>query len=575
MFRASLQHMNVSTVPSSAFSASSWGLFSPTLFPLIALGTIPLVLLALAVFLPARGELSRFLTRLAGISLLFHLVRGRSGLAFRLDGAESDLLPLRQSDALYPRLFHIGGTFLLAIARLGLADRTLLTTRVEREFPLLLLLLHFGAVASLRLTPLRDLLLSLERVTLAAYVLTAVERRNRFSTYAGVQYFLLGSVPSASLLLSFALFYRHSGALTLPDLDLLIGMGPSIADRADTRAALLLTSTIFEDGSVVNAAGADNWWEKVALASQSEEGSVISLLPTLLAATHPLTAGTVRALLLLLLNLLFKLTAAPFQFWAPSVYGKTPLPSVTVLATSSKVRVLALLLKLLPTLLAPFPALTGPLLLAAGIGSVTAGRVGALSEPLLKRFLVFSSRGHVGFRLVGVSLGTAAGSTAAVHYAAVYALSALLGWFLLLAMGRHRTHLLHLTRLARTEPILAFRRALLAFSIAGLPPLGGFFVKLDVLSSLVDSGNRALTYVLFVLTVISFFYYLRLVKIRFFDQSAGEHGPDLHPMVNVDRPRDEVRLGLRIAISIRLVLYLLLVHPPILAIGGERLGALR
>ena len=575
MFRASLQHMNVSTVPSSAFSASSWGLFSPTLLPLIALGTIPLVLLALAVFLPARGELSRFLTRLAGISLLFHLVRGRSGLAFRLDGAESDLLPLRQSDALYPRLFHIGGTFLLAIARLGLADRTLLTTRVEREFPLLLLLLHFGAVASLRLTPLRDLLLSLERVTLAAYVLTAVERRNRFSTYAGVQYFLLGSVPSASLLLSFALFYRHSGALTLPDLDLLIGMGPSIADRADTRAALLLTSTIFEDGSVVNAAGADNWWEKVALASQSEEGGVISLLPTLLAATHPLTAGTVRALLLLLLNLLFKLTAAPFQFWAPSVYGKTPLPSVTVLATSSKVRVLALLLKLLPTLLAPFPALTGPLLLAAGIGSVTAGRVGALSEPLLKRFLVFSSRGHVGFRLVGVSLGTAAGSTAAVHYAAVYALSALLGWFLLLAMGRHRTHLLHLTRLARTEPILAFRRALLAFSIAGLPPLGGFFVKLDVLSSLVDSGNRALTYVLFVLTVISFFYYLRLVKIRFFDQSAGEHGPDLHPMVNVDRPRDEVRLGLRIAISIRLVLYLLLVHPPILAIGGERLGALR
>ena len=575
MFRASLQHMNVSTVPSSAFSASSWGLFSPTLLPLIALGTIPLVLLALAVFLPARGELSRFLTRLAGISLLFHLVRGRSGLAFRLDGAESDLLPLRQSDALYPRLFHIGGTFLLAIARLGLADRTLLTTRVEREFPLLLLLLHFGAVASLRLTPLRDLLLSLERVTLAAYVLTAVERRNRFSTYAGVQYFLLGSVPSASLLLSFALFYRHSGALTLPDLDLLIGMGPSIADRADTRAALLLTSTIFEDGSVANAAGADNWWEKVALTSQSEEGSVISLLPTLLAATHPLTAGTVRALLLLLLNLLFKLTAAPFQFWAPSVYGKTPLPSVTVLATSSKVRVLALLLKLLPTLLAPFPALTGPLLLAAGIGSVTAGRVGALSEPLLKRFLVFSSRGHVGFRLVGVSLGTAAGSTAAVHYAAVYALSALLGWFLLLAMGRHRTHLLHLTRLARTEPILAFRRALLAFSIAGLPPLGGFFVKLDVLSSLVDSGNRALTYVLFVLTVISFFYYLRLVKIRFFDQSAGEHGPDLHPMVNVDRPRDEVRLGLRIAISIRLVLYLLLVHPPILAIGGERLGALR
>ena len=570
-----LQHMNVSIVPSSAFSASAWGLFSPTLLPLIALGTIPLVLLALAVFLPARGELSRFLTRLAGISLLFHLIRGRSGLAFRLDGAESDLLSLRQSDALYPRLFHRGGTFLLAVARLGLADRTLRSTRVEREFPLLLLLLHFGAVASLRLTPLRDLLLSLERVTLAAYVLTAVERRNRFSTYAGVQYFLLGSVPSASLLLSFALFYRHSGALTLPDLDLLIGRGASVADRSDVRATLLLTSTRFEESTNTGLATADNWWENSLKGSQNEEGNIISLLPTLLAATHPLTAGTVRARLLLFVNLLFKLTAAPFQFWAPGVYGKTPLPSVTVLATSSKVRVLALLLKLLPTLLAPFPALTGPLLLAAGIGSVTAGRVGALAEPLLKRFFVFSSMGHVGFRLVGVAIGTAAGSSAAVHYAAIYALSALLGWFLLLARGRHRTHLLHLTRLARTEPVLAFRRALLAFSRAGLPPLGGFFVKLDVLSSLVDSGNMALTYVLFVLTVISFFYYLRLVKVIFFDQSAGENGPDYHPRVNVDRPRDEVRLALRIVLSLRLSLYLVFVHPPVIAIVGERLGTLR
>ena len=565
--------MDVSIVPSSAFSASIWGLFSPTLLPLLALGTIPLVLLGLAVFLPARGELSRFLTRLAALSLLFHLCMGRSGLVFSLDGAESSLLPLRQGDPLYPRLFHVGGTFLLALARLGLADRTLLTTRVEREFPLLLLLLHFGAVAALRLTPLIDLLLALERVTLAAYVLTAVERRNRFSTYAGVQYFLLGSVPSASLLLSFALFYRHSGALTLPDLDLLRGRGSSVSDRTDTQGALLLSSTRFADAANTTLSP-DNWWA-TAVGSPEAVGTLLDSLPTLLAATHPLTAGTVRALLFLLVNLLFKLTAVPFQFWAPSVYGKTPLPSVTVLATSSKLRVIALLLKLLPTLLAPFPALTGPLLLAAGIGSVTAGMVGALSEPLLKRFFVFSSIGHVGFRLVGAGLGTAAGSAATVHYAAVYAVSALLGWFLLLAMGRHNTHLVHLTRLARTEPVLAYLRALLGFSRAGLPPLGGFFVKLDILSALVDSGNRAVTYVLFILTVISFFYYLRLVKVMFFDQSAGENGPDTYPIVNVDRPRDEVRLGLRVIRGRLRALYLLLVHPPILAIAGERLGVLR
>jgi len=562
-------------VPSSAFSASSWGLLSPTLLPLLALGTIPLALLTRAVFLPARGELTRFLTRLAAASLFFHLVRGRSGLAFRLDGGEADLLPRRQSDAIYPRLFHFGGTLLLAFARLGLADRTVRTTRVEREFPLLLLLLHFGAVTALRLTPLRDLLLALERVTLASYVLASSERQNRFSTYAAVQYFLIGSIPSARLLLSFSLFYRHAGALTLPDLDLLRGRGASATSRVDGRASVLLASTRFER----NAASADvavtptDWWQGYDNAVEAD--SINTLFPALLAAVHPLTAGTVRALVLLLVNLLFKLTAAPFQFWAPSVYGKAPLPAITVLATSSKVRVLALLLKLLPTLLAPFPALTTPLLLAAGIGSVTAGRIGALSEPLLKRFFVFSSRGHVGFRLVGASLGTLAGASAAVHYAGVYAFSALLGWFLLLSRGRNRTHLVHLSRLARTEPVLGVLRALLSFSRAGLPPLGGFFVKLDILSALVESGNRALTYVLFTLTVISFFYYLRLVKVLFFDQPAGDNAPDLNPSLTVDRPRDETRLFVRRLITLGLVLYLLLVHPPLIAIGAERLESLR
>ena len=566
--------MDVSIVSSSAFSASAWGLFSPTLLPLFALGVVPLALLSFAVFLPAGGELSRFLTRLAGYLLLFHVRRGRSGLVFRLDGGVSDLLPLRQSDALYPRFFHFGATFLIAIARLGLADRTRLTSRVEMEFPLLLLLLHFGAVLAVRLTPLRDLLLALERVTLTSYVLTAVERQNRFSTYAGVQYFLRGSVPSARLLLSFALFYRHAGALTLPDIDLLMGGGVRLPD-ATTNGLPLLAAARFE-GASVNSEGLTPtfWWQNETTITPQAADGVLGLLPSLLTAVHPLTAGTVMALLLLLVNLLFKLTAAPFQFWAPSVYGKAPLPAVTIRATSSKIRVIALLLKLLPTLLAPFPALTVPLLLAAGIGSVTAGRVGALSEPLLKRFFVFSSRGHVGFRLVGVSLGTAAGAIAAVHYAFIYAFSALLGWFLLLTLGRRRTHLVHLTRLARTEPILAYRRAILSFSRAGLPPLGGFYVKLDLLTSLIESGNRALAYVLFILTVISFFYYLRLIKVLFFDQSTAEQGLDANPALTVDRPRDERRLFLRIAISLRLVFYLFIVQSSLRTIRGGRLNAL-
>jgi NADH:ubiquinone oxidoreductase subunit 2 (subunit N) len=353
-----------------------------------------------------------------------------------------------------------------------------------------------------------------------------------------------------------------------------MGGGVRLPD-ATTNGLPLLAAARFE-GASVNSEGLTPtfWWQNETTITPQAADGVLGLLPSLLTAVHPLTAGTVMALLLLLVNLLFKLTAAPFQFWAPSVYGKAPLPAVTIRATSSKIRVIALLLKLLPTLLAPFPALTVPLLLAAGIGSVTAGRVGALSEPLLKRFFVFSSRGHVGFRLVGVSLGTAAGAIAAVHYAFIYAFSALLGWFLLLTLGRRRTHLVHLTRLARTEPILAYRRAILSFSRAGLPPLGGFYVKLDLLTSLIESGNRALAYVLFILTVISFFYYLRLIKVLFFDQSTAEQGLDANPALTVDRPRDERRLFLRIAISLRLVFYLFIVQSSLRAVRGGRLNAL-
>lgn len=224
-----------------------------------------------------------------------------------------------------------------------------------------------------------------------------------------------------------------------------------------------------------------------------------------------------RALFFLFFNLLFKLTAAPFHVWAPSVYGKAPLASVTFLSIYSKTRVLFLLFKLLTTFLHSFSFFTLIFLIFCGVLSIFVGRVGAFSEKLIKRFFVYSSRGHVGFRLIGLSLTTLEGASSRFHYLAVYILSSFVRWFLLLTMSRSKTHLSHFAELKNTDPFLALIFAFLVFSMSGIPPLGGFFIKLDVLGALLDTSHFFTNYILFFFTVASFFYYLRVIKILFFD----------------------------------------------------------
>ncbi len=165
-----------------------------------------------------------------------------------------DALPvfeIRQGDSAIFRLFFRYGTLIVALFFFGVAERFFLSKRGAREFPILIFFIHFGGLFVLSLHTLRDLLIALERVTLASYVLATFERQNRFSTYAGVQYFLLGSLPSARLILSFGLFYLQGGSLVVQDLDLLfgsavnfIGGGVSVA----TGVSALFDNAIVEHG---------------------------------------------------------------------------------------------------------------------------------------------------------------------------------------------------------------------------------------------------------------------------------------------------------------------------------------
>ncbi len=154
-----------------------------------------------------------------------------------------NLLEIRQEDSLYFRLFALYSTLVVAIFFYGVAERFIFSKRAEREFPLIVLFIHLGGLLALRLSTFRDLFLALETVTLASYVLVAYERRNRFSTYAGVQYFIVGSIPSALLILSFALLYQYGGSVALQDRDLLFFEGLGVIESS--RRAVISYDSVF------------------------------------------------------------------------------------------------------------------------------------------------------------------------------------------------------------------------------------------------------------------------------------------------------------------------------------------
>lgn len=200
------------------------------LLPLFPIAIVATSILLFALFLPHGGALTRFLHQTGARYLFFYLLRSTSGLIIRFEDITNiNLLAVRQDDAIFPRLFTLRTTLLLATFFYGIAERFIFARSGDREFPLLLVLLHLGGLLAVRLHTLRDILLALERVTLATYVLLAIERHNRFSTYSGVQAFLLGSVPSARLLVGCSFLYLQTGSLALADIDLLLGGAAGIA----------------------------------------------------------------------------------------------------------------------------------------------------------------------------------------------------------------------------------------------------------------------------------------------------------------------------------------------------------
>ncbi len=342
--------------------------------------------------------------------------------------------------------------------------------RVMRfEYPILVLLATVGMLMMVSANDLVALYLGLELQSLALYVLAAIQRDNVRSSEAGLKYFVLGALSSGMLLYGSSLVYGFAGSTSFPAI--------------------------------------------AGIAAAKDAGQNI---------------GLIVGLVFVLVGLAFKISAVPFHMWTPDVYEGAPTPVTAFFAAAPKVAAMALLMRVVA---GAFPALEPQWLQVVwfiSIGSMILGSLAAIGQTNIKRLMGYSSIGHVGFALVGLSAGSPEGVQGVLVYLVIY-LAMTLGTFAcILAMrrgGEMVEEIDELAGLAQTNLPMAFALGMLMFSLAGIPPLAGFFAKLYVFQAAVKAGLYPLAIVGVLASVIGAYYYLRIVKVMFFDSAREKFQP--------------------------------------------------
>ena len=343
------------------------------------------------------------------------------------------------------------------------------------EFPVLVLLATTGMMMMISANDLISLYVGLELQSLALYVVAAFKRDSARSAEAGLKYFVLGALSSGMLLYGASLVYGFTGS----------------TDFATIAAS-------------VQPSGAN--------------------------------LGLIFGLVFLMAGFAFKISAVPFHMWTPDVYEGAPTPVTAFFAAAPKLAAMALTVRVLIT---AFPAVTvqwQQIVVFLSIASMALGSFAAIGQTNIKRLMAYSSIGHMGYALVGLAAGSAEGVQGVIVYLAIY-LAMTLGTFAcILAMrrgGRMVEDIDQLSGLSRTSPTMAFLLAMLLFSLAGIPPLAGFFAKFYVFLAAIHSGLYVLAVIGVLLSVVGAYYYLRIVKIMYFDAPAERFEPMDAPLAAV------------------------------------------
>jgi NADH-quinone oxidoreductase subunit N len=238
--------------------------------------------------------------------------------------------------------------------------------------------------------------------------------------------------------------------------------------------------------------------------------------------------GLIFGLVFLLAGFAFKISAVPFHMWTPDVYEGAPTPVAAFFAAAPKIAAMALLVRVV---ISAFPAVTTEwqqIVIFLAIASMALGSFAAIGQRNIKRLMAYSSIGHMGYALVGLAPGTAEGVQGVIVYLAIYLVMTLGTFAFILSLrrdGKMVEEISQLSGLSRTSPLMALMLAILLFSLAGIPPLAGFFAKFYVFLAAIESGLYALAVIGVLLSVVGAFYYLRIVKIMYFDEPVESFEP--------------------------------------------------
>jgi NADH-quinone oxidoreductase subunit N len=331
------------------------------------------------------------------------------------------------------------------------------------EFPVLVLFSTVGMLIMASASNLMTLYLGLELQSLALYVLAAFARDDVRSSEAGLKYFVLSGLASGLLLYGISLVYGFSGTMDLTALG--------------------------------------------GLLSQPSNAS----------------AGLVVGIVFVLVGLAFKVSAVPFHMWTPDVYEGSPTPVTVFFATAPKVAAMALLLRVMGTSFASLVGAWQELVVIVSIASMVLGALAAIGQTNVKRLMAYSSIGHMGYALIGLAVGSAEGVRGTLVYMVIYVFMTAGTFGCILAMrrkGRAVEQISDLSGLATNDPALALALAVFMFSLAGIPLMSGFFAKLYIFLAAVQGGLWTLAVIGVLTSVVGAFYYIRIVKVMYFDAPA-------------------------------------------------------
>ena len=344
---------------------------------------------------------------------------------------------------------------------LNSSKKFILDNKLDKfEYPIIVLMSILGMFFMVSSNDLILFYLGLELQSLSLYILATIDRDNLKSTESGIKYFVLSALSSGLLLYGCSLLYGFTGSTNF---DL-------IADK--------LTKE---------------------------------------------NTGAVFAMVFILVGLAFKVSAVPFHMWTPDVYEGAPTSITSYFAVVPKVAGLALLIKFM---FIPFSNILlewQTIIIFISIGSMILGAVAAMVQKNFKRLLAYSSIGHIGYALAGVATGVVSGYQSAIIYISIYVImniGAFSCLYLLKKDGQYKESISDLSGISKKHPILAISLLIILFSLAGIPPLGGFFAKFYVFVAVLEQEMYTLAIIGLLTTVMSAFYYLKIIKTIYFDDSA-------------------------------------------------------